>query len=27
LIFASAVILVNVIVDIVYRFLDPRIKL
>ena len=27
LIFASAVILVNVIVDILYRFLDPRIKL
>lgn len=27
LIFGCAVILVNVIVDIVYRFLDPRIKL
>jgi peptide/nickel transport system permease protein len=27
LIFASAVILVNVLVDIIYRFLDPRIKL
>jgi ABC-type dipeptide/oligopeptide/nickel transport system permease component len=27
LIFASAVILVNVIVDLIYRFLDPRIKL
>ena len=27
LIFASAVILVNVVVDLIYRFLDPRIKL
>jgi peptide/nickel transport system permease protein len=27
LIFAAAVIFVNVIVDIIYRFLDPRIKL